>query len=283
MNARVILTNRPLVPLTLEDVMQEHVCKMGNIIQLVAQLTMTLELVKAKCEPLDKVELLPAEVVDGFLSAANAETSNLIDQLSWAHQLAMTAILPITDFKECGELATMMMAIRSSIEINLHIGALPSFETFRNLISQAMVMLTELPFIHTDIMDGEILIFHDLVARYKKENAEAIRLYLDDISSTFEAKAQLRKDFDQYTAVQIWNKNAHDVTRTLRDLRSSKAHELDLLPLVEYIAKYEALLDHRKVIQKSRVTIVKGDYIEKQIIENQNNSHSDIMPWGMPD
>ena len=94
--------------------------------------------------------------------------------------------------------------------------------------------------------------------RYERENEKVLDDYMDDIDEIKEAKAELKKDFKGKVAVDIWIKSGRDIERTIRELAERGCVEKDLLPLLEYKAKYDRLMRAKKNVKKASV-VIEGD------------------------
>lgn len=95
-------------------------------------------------------------------------------------------------------------------------------------------------------------LFDQLMQRYLKENERQLNYYIEDIDNAKEAKAELRRDFKEKPAVKYWLKSGHDITKTILEMRKAGCVESDLLPLLEFIAKYERLDKVKKSRRKPK-------------------------------
>lgn len=101
-------------------------------------------------------------------------------------------------------------------------------------------------------------LFEQLMQRYVKENGKMLDDYMEDIDDIKEAKAELKKDFKGRVAVEVWIKSGRDVKKTIKELAEKGCVEKDLLPLLEYKAKYDRLTNAKKSVSKASIA-VEGD------------------------
>ena len=105
------------------------------------------------------------------------------------------------------------------------------------------------------IGDRITALFEQLMQRYERENEKVLKDYMDDIDEIKEAKAELKKDFKGKVAVDVWIKSGRDIEKTIRELAERGCVEMDLLPLLEYKAKYDRLASMKKTIQSTSTSI----------------------------
>lgn len=243
------------------------------IYDLAVQLGQTLDFYQQKVEAAYQNQMVDYKVMDKILEVAITEMFNLIDKLAPASEMVKTAILPIAYIEPKKAICDRLKQAEDSFYWTLEPDKHPAFTTFIKLKAQ---LLRELTQFEVDLywnQEGTAETFNQMLQRYKQEYAESLHYYIEDISSVAEAKNQLRKDYQHSPAVQSWNSEGRDIDRVLRNLLQKQATEYDLLPLIEYIAKYEALDHCKKDTPQLGGTIVHGTYIETQNVEHQHNKN----------
>lgn len=245
---------------------------MESIADLVEQLGHTLDFFEKKGQEANRNNMSDLMVLDKILQVAITEMFNLIDKLAPAQEMVKTAILPIAYLHLDDDLCNPLKRTEESPFYCDFLDRAAAFNTFAKLKDELLKAFAQfnrnLYFNYGNIAET----FNQMLERYKQEYAESLRYYVDDICSVAEAKTQLRKDYQHSPAVQSWNHEGRDIERVFRDLRLKQVTEQELLPLIEYIAKYEALDECKKDTPQPAGTIVHGNYIEHQNVEQQYNN-----------
>lgn len=256
----------------LADELRVRVDAMASIADLVEQLCHTLDFFEKKGQAANRNSMSDFRVLDKILQVANIEMYNLIDKLAPAQEMVKTAILPIAYLHLDDDLCNRLKRIEDSAFYCDFLDRAAAFNTFAKLKDELMKALAQfyrnLYFNQVNTTDAFTL----MLERYKQEYAESLRYYVDDVCSVAEAKTQLRKDYQHSPAVQSWNSEGRDIQRVLRDLRLKHVTEQELMPLIEYIAKYDALDECKKDTPQPAGTIVHGNYIEQQNVQQQYNN-----------
>lgn len=242
------------------------------IYDLAVQLGQTLDFYQQKAEAAYHNQMVEYKVMDKIMEVAIAEMFNLIDKLAPASEMVKTAILPIAYIEPKKAICDRLKQAEDSIYWTLEPDKDPTLATFIKLKAKLLREITQFEINLYWNQEGTAETFNQMLERYKQEYAESLRYYVDDICSVAEAKTQLRKDYQHSPAVQSWNHEGRDIERVFRDLRLKQVTEQELLPLIEYIAKYEALDECKKDTPQTAGTIVHGNYIEHQNVEQQYNN-----------
>ena len=256
----------------LADELRVRVDAVEAIADLVGQLCHTLDFFEKKGQTANRNSMSDFRVLDKILQVAITEMYNLIDKLAPAQEMVKSAILPIAYLHLDDDLCNPLKRTEDSPFYCDFLDRAAAFNTFAKLKDELMKALAQfyrnLYFNQVNTTDA----FAHMLERYKQEYAESLHYYVEDVCSVAEAKTQLRKDYQHSPAVQSWNHEGRDIERVFRDLRLKQVTEQELLPLIEYIAKYDALAQCKKDLPQPGGTIVHGNYIKQQNVQHQHNN-----------
>lgn len=84
-------------------------------------------------------------------------------------------------------------------------------------------------------------LFYNILNRYKEDNKAMLDNYMRDIDDIKEAKKELKNRLGSDKAVTIWENEGRNVVWTISEMNKQRYVERDLLPLLEYMAKYDRL------------------------------------------
>lgn len=256
----------------LADELRVRADAMAAIADLVGQLCHTLDFFEKKGQTANRNSMSDFRVLDKILQVAITEMYNLIDKLAPAQEMVKTAILPIAYLHLDDDLCNPLKRTEDSPFYCDFLDRAAAFNTFAKLKDELMKAIAQfyrnLYFNQVNTTDA----FAHMLERYKQEYAESLHYYVEDVCSVAEAKTQLRKDYQHSPAVQSWNHEGRDIERVFRDLRLKQVTEQELLPLIEYIAKYDALAECAATPQgKDSTTIQTNVTIQNAQVDTLNN------------
>lgn len=225
--------------MTIQEEIQNRYNTFQSVLRLTEELSKSIEFFLHKLEFQVRNEMASAEFITILLEALKAETWNAIEKVKMAQKMAENSLLPISKRKPADE---MKEVIGKVCKINF---AHPSDQQTHKIFSElANVLYKELSRLENSFIqfDNPILeTFEKLKCQYKKENKSRLECYIEDIASVSDAKASLRREYKGVMAVECWNDSGRDILKTFKILRDKRVEETELIPLLDYITKYEML------------------------------------------
>ena len=95
-------------------------------------------------------------------------------------------------------------------------------------------------------------IFSSILERYEKDNRAMLDNYIDEVYDIREAKGELKRKFENDKAVEIWENEGRDIVRTIREMNKQGCVMRDLLPLLEYKAKWDRLTARERGMEEPK-------------------------------
>lgn len=228
-----------LVNMTIEEQIQQRNSTIQFVFQLTEELSKSIQFFLDKLAFTVRNEMADANSITLLLEALKAETWNTIEKVKMAQKMAENSLLPISKRTPSAE---MREVIAKACTINFaHPNDQQTHQTFRNLANGLFQELFHLENSYVHFDNPTLDTFEKLKNQYKEENKSRLECYIEDIASAGEAKVVLRKDCKGMVAVECWNNNGRDVIKTFKELRERRVEEIELIPLFDYIAKYEML------------------------------------------
>lgn len=235
------------------------------LLDLVEDLKRSIAFFIDKCNFAFRNQLSDQMVFYHLLDIVNKEIANIIHQCEPAQKMASTSILPICERFDTGSLEESLQRVILLLGKDSDLRETPHFNLYCKLSDKLLVGLYSFQVENNKSAKDVAAVFTSSLNRYKEEHDAALRYYIEDCCSPEEDKVALRREYKGQIAVDSWNIHGRDIQKTIKDISKKEAKEKDLLPLLEYIAKYDLLNTLEIDSSRKAQTIINGDVKIKNI------------------
>lgn len=233
------------------------------LLDLVEDLKRSIAFFIDKCNFAFRNQLSDQMVFYHLLDIVNKEIANIIHQCEPAQKMAATSILPICERFDTDTLEESLQRVILLLGKDSALRDTPHFNLYCKLSDKLLVGLYSFQVGNNMSAKDAAAVFASSLNRYKEEHDAALRYYIEDCVTPEEDKNALRREYKGHITVDSWNIHGRDIHKTIKDLHKKSAKEKDLLPLFEYIAKYDLLSAIEKDPTRNAQTVIKADtYIE---------------------
>lgn len=245
--------------MTLEQEFDARETACGQVFELVEGLNKTIDFYYEKGWFIATHQLLDPSFYEPLRNLVMMEMWNVAEQFSKLSKMTEKCLLPVDMKNPIDLIAPHVLKVDNFRPHNLggivHRGEVEVYTVYEKMYEEMSKYMNQ----YFLGMQGRMSeLFEQLMQRYVRENGKMLDDYIEDIDDIKEAKAELKKDFKGKVAVEVWIKSGRDVKKTINELAEKGCVEKDLLPLLEYKAKYDRLTNAKKSVRKASIA-VEGD------------------------
>lgn len=238
------MTKEEINNLTVEELFEVRRITAEETIRLYDECKKTTQFFIDKTRFIFSSEMSDHTLFDVLVDLMKGEIWNLknkIDLLTKAQPDYLLPSIPRPNFHVLDEQWKYIYELRMVSDIDQK-----NFENLKLLIRDTCTSLMTLEAMFVFDARSVEEIFNQLLDKYKQEHKDGLNYYLEEYETVETAKTVLREEYKDYVAVKCWKEAAHNVGKTLFEMRKRGAVEADLLPLFDYIAKFEMLQETSK-------------------------------------
>lgn len=251
--------------MTIDEEFELRAKTVQNLLDLVEDLKGSIAFFIHKCNFAFQNELADQNVFYNFLDIVNNEIANIIHQCEPATFMVNLCLLPIGERLDVDSLEESIQRVIILLNKDSDLRESSNFDEYCDLTLELIQNLLVFQTCNYMSVNDVRATFNELLNRYKEEHDAALRYYIEDCCSPEEDKVALRREYKGLIAVDSWNIHGRDIQKTIKDLSKKEAKEKDLLPLFEYIAKYDLLSTLEIDSSRKAQTIINGDVKIKNI------------------
>lgn len=228
--------------LSLEEELQSHEETFEYFFELIERFKVSVQFMLDKFNAGCYYQLSDSvEVFYHYLGAVNKEMQYIIDYSKKIIDINDKSLLPVSNKRvPINEFDTVLVSVNIALEKITDLREAPYFHKYNNLGQEIFnqVILCNHMYMKKELIEDS---FWNMFKRYKEDNTDSINYYVEEIDSVAEAKKNLREKYEDCLPVEVWKQTGRNASRTIEKLRKANCVELDLLPLFDYIHKYETL------------------------------------------
>lgn len=245
--------------MTLEQEFDVRETACGQVFELVEGLNKTIDFYYDKCWFVTAHPMLDPSFYEPLRNMVMMEMHNLAERFDQLSNMTKDSLLPLDTRNPIDVIAPYVLKVDNFKPHNLGGKCLKvEADVYKVYEQMFMAMSKYKNQYYLSIGNNATALFEQLMQRYVRENGKMLDDYIEDIDDIKEAKAELKKDFKGKVAVEVWIKSGRDVKKTINELAEKGCVEKDLLPLLEYKAKYDRLTNAKKSVSKASIA-VEGD------------------------
>lgn len=245
--------------MTLEQEFDARETACGQVFELVEGLNKTIDFYYEKGWFIATHQLLDPTYYEPLRNLVMMEMHNLAERFNQLSNMTKDSLLPVDTRNPIDVIAPYVLKVDNFKPHNLGGKCLKVEADVYKVYEQMIMAMSKYKNQYFLGIGNNIpALFEHLMQRYVRENRKMLDDYMEDIDDIKEAKAELKKDFKGKVAVEVWIKSGRDVKKTINDLAEKGCVEKDLLPLLEYKAKYDRLTNAKKSVRKASIA-VEGD------------------------
>lgn len=245
--------------MTLEQEFDVRETACGQVFELVEGLNKTIDFYYEKCQFVATHPMLDPSFYEPLRNLVMMEMRNLAERFGQLSNMTKDSLLPVDTRNPIELITPHVLKVDNFRPHNLGGIVLRGEAEVYTVFEKMFEEMSKYKNQYFLGMQGEMSeLFEQLMQRYVRENRKMLDDYMEDIDDIKEAKAELKKDFKEKVAVEVWIKSGRDVKKTINELSEKGCVEKDLLPLLEYKAKYDRLKNAKKSVSKASIA-VEGD------------------------